>query len=260
MSSEGSFTIIHLSEIAKLRKRIEQQFAAVARTTSHTTLMLFRESSNSRHAALLSDHLQGYNLDAETRSRIFPNNLLRPPPLPSSMQLVPRLQPLEPLRLVSEIFDSDLTRSSTILRQQHFTPCLSPIGSTDFRAAAVIFRIWRNAFDAGGSLSSFNARTHTGKSSALQITYHAATADIVPDFGMIFNVIDADETISRRLFFGMFNYCWFTPERFTLGMLNVFTQQLVQLVTAFIGSSDLVTHGCESDKATHPQKRPALEK
>jgi hypothetical protein len=260
MSSEGAFTLIHLSETLKLRKRIEQQFATVARTTTHTTLMLFRESSNFRHGASSSDHLQGYNLDANTRGRTFPINLSRPPPLPSITQAAPRLQPLEPLRLVSEIFDSDLAHPSQSLRQQYSSSYCAPTGSTDFRAAAEIFRCWRCMFDADGSLSSFSAITQMNKSLALRITFHAASDDIIPDFGMIFNVTNADDTISRRKFFGIFNYCWFIPERFTLGMLNVFTQQLVQLVTALMASSVLVTNGCESDQRIHPQKRPALEK
>ena len=92
-----------------------------------------------------------------------------------------------------------------------------------------------------------------------KIAYHAASDDNVPDFGMIFSVVGADESTCRRIFLVLFNYSWFKPERFTLGMLHVFTQQLVQLITARVGISspilDIVS--CDVD---HPQKRPALEK
>jgi hypothetical protein len=161
-----------------------------------------------------------------------------------------------------EVSNYDIAPSSRALWKIYSKECPSLTACTkdiDFEAAASIFRIWRGMFDTDGRLSGFNVVAQMKIRLSFKIAYHAASDDIVPDFGMIFSVVGPDETISRRIFLVLFSYSWFKPERFTLGMLHVFTQQLVQLITARVGISSPILDivGCDVD---HPQKRPALEK
>jgi hypothetical protein len=267
MCSEGIFCLMQLSEIAYLRECIERRFAADARTLSQTTSKICRERPSMHHTSHLPDATQGYNLDAITRSRILPNSVGAP--LPSLMPVALHRQQPELIRAIIEVSDCDIAPSSRALWKIYSKACPSPTACTkdiDFEAAASIFRIWRSMFDTDGRLSCFNIVVQMKNRLSLKITYHAASDEVVPGFGMIFSVVGADETACRRLFFGLFNYSWFKPERFTLGMLQCFTQQLAQLITARVGSSSPILDivDCDVDQRDrhhpHPQKRPALEK
>jgi hypothetical protein len=262
MSSEGLFSLMHLSEIAKLRQSLERCFSSAARTACQATSMYVtqRESSDALHGVHSSNKSPPiYDLLGDTKG--FMDHTHIPHSLNTARTSeIPRLQKLEPLRGIFEIVsERDLVLSpESFLKYSKHPPsqklALADENDLDYRSAVLIFRIWRDMFSSGGKLSGFKAITHCKNGLSVNITYHAVSDDSIPELSMIFDAISDDKRSCRCKFLCCFNGELFHPECFTLSVLKVFAEQLVQLITAKIRIQE------NGGDGNHPQKRPALEK
>jgi hypothetical protein len=267
MSSEGVFCLTSLSEISKLRLKIERQFSNVARDTCRTTCMLHRQSSFSLPGVVSSpSQSQGFNLDAYTRMLGHQPHVPRPVNMDRRLGIVERAQKPPPLRGIFEVTcDSNFVLSPEMFLQ--YPPSLKPgvidAGDLDYRSAVSFFCIWREMFCAGGRLSSFSATANFRDDLAVNITYEELFNHCIPELSMVFKTTSFDGISDSRRFLCLLNCDWFLPEQFSLGMLKVFTEQLVQLITAKLNSDmqapEIRAYNLDR-VVNHPQKRPALEK
>jgi hypothetical protein len=251
--------LMHLSDISNLRRSIECKFSSIARKTSqHTRTLLDNDPS---------DQPPCFNLVSYVNNFSNPTTHIPRSTTSSCCFSLPKLQKPEPLRGIFEIFPE----CGLVMSPERYSkyPRSSDLDvadkmDLDYRSAASVFRIWRGMFTSEGSLSGFNANAKCQNGLVFNVTHHAVSGDCIPELSMIFNAISADEPLCRYRFLCCFNCYWFHPERFNLyGLIKMFTQQLVQLITA-----KLISEECAADMNTrtmnqgpnHPQKRPALEK
>ncbi len=270
MSAEGVFCLMGLTEISKLRLRIERQFSNVARATCHTTYMLHRESSFSLPGVVSSpSQSQGFNLDAYTRILGHHPQVPRPLSTDRRLGIMERVQKPPPLRGIFEVTcDSNFVLSpESFGKFLKYPPSLKPgvidAADLDHRSAVSFFCIWRDMFCAGGRLSSFSATANFRDDLAVNITYEESFNHCIPELSMVFKTTSFDGISDSRRFSCLLNRDWFLPEQFSLGMLKVFTEQLVQLITANLNSDTQAPEirAYNLDRVVnHPQKRPALEK
>jgi hypothetical protein len=263
MSSEGLFSLMHLSEITKLRQSVERHFSSAARATCQTTSMFVtRESSDALHGVHSSNKsppTASYDLFGDTKGFMDHTHALRSSDTARTSE-IPRLQKLEPLRGIFEIVsERDLVMSpESFLKYSKHPPsqklALADENDLDYRSAVLIFRIWRDMFSSGGKLSGFKAITHCKNGLLVNITYHAVSDESIPELSMIFDAVSDDGRSCCCKYLCCFNGELFHPECFTLSVLKVFAEQLVQLITAKIRIQE------NGGDANHPQKRPALEK
>ncbi len=208
MSSEATFSLMHLSEISDLRQRIGQQFSSMARVTTQTSYMLYGQSASTIHYA----HSPGHNL-ADTRTRIHSNRVLIMQPLPYHQSQKLRLQAPETLREIVEISQCDLQNSSVNL--QNSSPAssyaLGDVNDIDFRCSAAIFRIWRDMFASGGSLFGFSAVAPMRNGLSFTVSHFATDDGSIPELSMVFKATSSAEPACCFTFLCFFNCYWFRP-------------------------------------------------
>ena len=259
MSSEGAFSLLQLSKISSLRKRVDRHFSADAREMTYATFMFARNFNEQLPCVKM---FPGQNAGSSTKQRIFPANPNIPRPVVSAPSLnAPRLQEPGPVRDVFEIFGDDITSLQGLTRGSiACSPSLGHEMDVDHRAACSVFRAWRDMFDVGGSLATFSAIC-IKNDLAYIITHHPVKCESIPELSMVFNV--QASPCSRHQFLCSFDQNWFQPERFSLSVLGAVTEQLVQLIN---GKLRRVTQSQENYPCNmqqlecNPTKRPALEK
>jgi len=208
MSSEASFSLLHLSEISKLRLRIGENFSSMARMVSHSPFILFGQSfANAIDNAIWpSDSL-------DSRTRINSHNVHVMQPLTYRLPKKPRLYHPDPLKDIVEISQFDLKISSFHLR--HCSPAssyaLGDVSDIDFRCSASIFRIWRAMFASGGSLFGFSVVVPVGNGLSFTISHFATDEDSIPELSMVFKATSSDEPACIMLFLCFFNCSCFHP-------------------------------------------------
>jgi hypothetical protein len=207
MSSEASFSLVHLSEISKLRQCIGERFSSMAREISRITFKLHGQSSDTIHNPRSPSH----NLDS--RTRINAHNVHVMQPLTYCLPKKPRLDHLDPLKGIVEISEFDLKISSFHLRQCSPAPsyALGDVSDIDFRCSALIFRIWRAMFASGGSLFGFSVVAPVGKGLSFKISHFATDEGSIPELSMVFKATSTDEPACIITFLCFFNCSCFHP-------------------------------------------------
>jgi hypothetical protein len=261
MYTQGTFALVHLSEIAKLRKRIERKLSTAAHAAAQLTFMFHRE----KVASFLDFHCANEPIfDLDIKPRMFPGHLHMPrsPVLIASTEEALRMQDPEPLSGILEFVDFDVGESLNHLwKYSHScSPSLGYAMDINFRAAVSIFRIWRGMFSADGIFSTFSAVAKIRNGLEFRITHRAVSDASIPELSMVVDVICTGDASRRHKFCCFFNYKRFFPEVFSMSMLKVFSEQLVQLVTAKLREVAEVGNSKFCDEnLCHPNKRPALE-
>lgn len=212
MSSEAAFSLVHLSEISKLRQCIGERFSSMARIISHTVtpFMLHGQSSNTINNSRSPSH----NLDS--RTRINAHNVHVMQPLTNRLPKKPRLDHLDPLKDIVEVSQLDLKISSFNLC--HCSPAssyaLGDVSDIDFRCSASIFRIWRAMFDSGGSLFGFSVVAPVGNGLSFKISHFATDEGSIPELSMVFQATSSNEPACIIAFLCFFNCSCFRPGAF----------------------------------------------
>jgi hypothetical protein len=250
---------LHLSEISNLRRSIEYKFSSIARSTSQETRTLLDNDPY--------DHPQCFNLVVRDKNFSNPATHMSRSSTFSRCFLSASLQKPDPLRGIFEIIPECGLVVSPERYSKYPPSCDLDVADRmdlDYRSAASIFRIWRGMFSSEGKLFGFQASAKAKNGLEFKITYDAVADDCISEFSMNFNAVSIDETSCRYKFLCCFDCFWFNPERFNLHVLiKVFTQQLVQLVTAKLRSDECTAEmnaRTQLQGPNHPQKRPALEK
>lgn len=232
--------------------------------------MLHRDSLISLPAVVSSpSQSPGFKMGDYTKILGHHSQVPRPINTDRRLGIFERVQRPPPLRGIFEITcDSNFALSpERCSKYLEYPPSLKPdvvdAADLDHRSAVSIFCIWRDMFSAGGRLSSFSATANFRDDLAVNITYEELRNHSIPELSMVFKTTSFDGFSEFRTFLCLFDRDWFLPEQFSLGMLKVFTEQLVQLITAKLTSDTQAPEirAYNLDRVVnHPQKRPALEK